>query len=54
VLDNKSLLFLGYSGSGNRTFTDAKKDGEFTILFNAFTGNANILRLFCKTKIVEN
>jgi len=54
VLDNKRLLFLSYSGSGNRTFTDAKKNGEFTVLFNAFTGSANILRLFCKAKIVEN
>jgi len=54
VLDNKRLLFLSYSGSGNRTFTDAKKNGEFTVLFNAFTGKANILRLFCKAKIVEN
>jgi len=52
VLDASSLLFLGYPGSGNRSYRDAAADGEFTLLFNAFGGAPKILRLFCKAEIV--
>jgi hypothetical protein len=27
--------------------------GEFTLVFNAFEGNANIVRLFCKAEPIE-
>jgi len=53
VLDNSTLVFMSYPGSGNRTYTDAKNDGEFTLVFNAYEGKAKILRLFCKAHIVE-
>ena len=54
ILDENSLVFLNYPGSGNRTYRDAKNSGEFTLVFNAFDGNAKILRLFCKAKIVDS
>lgn len=54
VLDNNSLAFLNYPGSGNRTYSDATKNGEFTLVFNAFEGAAKILRLFCKAEITED
>ena len=54
VLDNSTLAFMNYPGSGNRTYRDAIDDGEFTLVFNAFEGDAKILRLFCKATIVEN
>ncbi|WP_415396982.1 hypothetical protein [Sulfurimonas sp. CS5] len=53
VLNNSTLVFMSYPGSGNRTYRDAVNDGEFTLVFNAFEGNAKILRLFCKAKIVD-
>lgn len=53
VLDNSTLVFMNYPGSGNRTYTDAKNDGEFTLVFNAFEGKANITRIFCKATIVD-
>lgn len=53
VLDSSSLVFLNYPGSGNRTHSDAVADGEFTIVFNSFEGDAKILRLFCKAKAIE-
>ncbi|NOR58542.1 MAG: pyridoxamine 5'-phosphate oxidase family protein [Sulfurimonas sp.] len=53
VLDNSQLVFMNYPGSGNRTYTDAKNGGEFTLVFNAYEGKAKILRLFCKADIVE-
>ena len=53
IIDNATLLYLGYTGSGNRTYADAVAGGEFTILFNSFDGKPMILRLFCKATIVE-
>lgn len=53
VLNNSSLLFINYPGSGNRTFRDAANDGEFTLVFNAFEGDAKILRLFCKADTID-
>lgn len=53
VLDAHTLVFMSYPGSGNRTHADAANNGEFTIVFNAFGGEANILRIFCKAKIID-
>lgn len=54
VLNKSQLLFMNYPGSGNRTHRDALNDGEFTLVFNAFEGDAKILRLFCKATIVNS
>jgi len=53
VLNKSQLLFMNYPGSGNRTYRDAVNDGEFTLVFNAFEGDAKILRLFCKATIIK-
>ena len=53
VLDKLTLLYLDFPGSGNRTYRDAMAGGEFTLVFNAFEGDANILRVFCKAKPIE-
>lgn len=53
VLNDNSVVFLDYPGSGNRTYTDAMHKGEFTLLFNAYEGKAMILRLFSHAEIVE-
>ena len=53
VLDKHTLIYLDFPGSGNRTYRDAMADGEFTLVFNAFEGNANILRVFCKAEPIE-
>jgi len=53
VLNNSTLVFMNYPGSGNRTYRDAVNDGEFTLLFNAYDGDAKILRLFCKATIIK-
>ena len=53
VLDDTTVLFMSYPGSGNRTYRDAVNNGEFTLVFNAFEGKPKILRLFCKAEIVE-
>jgi hypothetical protein len=50
VLDSQRILYLDYPGSGNRTYRDAVANGEFTLMFNAFEGKANITKLFCKAE----
>ena len=53
VIDEKTLIFLDYPGSGNRTARDISAGGEVTVVFNAFSGPAQIVRLFCKGDLVE-
>ena len=53
VLDEETLIFMSYPGSGNRTHRDAKNGGKFTLVFNAFEGKAKILRIFCDVEIVD-
>lgn len=53
IMDNKTLLYLDYPGSGNRTYRDCKNNGEFTLLFHSFGEVAGILRIFCTASVVE-
>ncbi len=54
VVNESQLIFMNYPGSGNRTHRDALANGEFTLVFNAFEGDAKILRLFCKADIINS
>ena len=54
VLNATTLLFMHYPGSGNRTYRDVNAQGEVTLVFNAFDGEAKILRLFCKAEIIDS
>ena len=53
VINNQTLAFANLPGSGNRTHRDSVENGEFTLVFNAFEGNPKILRLFCKSEIID-
>ncbi len=53
VLDKETLVYLDYPGSGNRTYRDTLNNGEFTLLFNAYEGDAMILRAFCKSRVID-
>jgi len=53
VINATTLLFMHYPGSGNRTYRDVEAGGEVTLVFNAFVGDAKILRLFCKAEIIN-
>ena len=54
VLDNKTLIFLNYPGSGNRSYHDALANGEFTVLFNSYEKKPMILRAFCKAQVIKD
>lgn len=53
VINESRIIFLDYPGSGNRTARDIGVDGEVTVVFNAFSGPAQIVRLFCKGELIE-
>jgi len=53
VIDEKTMIFLDYPGSGNRTARDIDAGGEVTVVFNAYSGPAQIIRLFCKGELIE-
>ena len=53
VLDEETMIFVDFPGSGNRTARDIRAGGEVTVVFNAYSGAAQIVRLFCKGELIE-
>jgi len=53
ILDEETILYLDFPGSGNRTYRDVMAGGEFTLMFNAYEGKANITKLFCKAEVIS-
>ena len=51
VLDEKRVLWLNLTGSGNETATHLMNDGRMTLMFCAFEGPPMILRLYGRAKI---
>ncbi|MBL4788931.1 MAG: pyridoxamine 5'-phosphate oxidase family protein [Kordiimonadaceae bacterium] len=45
--------YLDVTGSGNETSTHIKHDGRLTIMFNSFTRNALIYRLYGKGRVIR-
>lgn len=52
IINENEILWLNYFGSGNETASHLLEDERMTIMFCAFEGNANILRLYCKAKAI--
>jgi Pyridoxamine 5'-phosphate oxidase len=53
IIDENKILWLNYFGSGNETAAHLLEDDRMTIMFCAFEGEANILRLYCKAKTIQ-
>jgi predicted pyridoxine 5'-phosphate oxidase superfamily flavin-nucleotide-binding protein len=53
VLGPNLCGYLDVTGSGNETSAHLKNDGRITIMFNSFTRNALILRLYGKGRVVR-
>ena len=53
IVDNNKILWLNYFGSGNETATHLLEDNRMTIMFCAFEGDANILRLYCTARAIQ-
>ncbi len=53
VIDEKRVLWLNLTGSGNETAAHLHADGRITIMFCAFEGAPMILRLYGKGKVIN-
>ncbi len=53
VLDDMTVAYLDMGGSGIETLAHVKDNGRITIMFCAFEGKANILRLYGKASAVS-
>ncbi len=52
VLDEKTVVYLDQTGSGNETAAHVRGDGRLTIMFCAFEGAPNILRLYGRGRVL--
>ena len=53
VLDDMTVAYLDMGGSGIETLAHAKDNGRITLMFCAFEGKANILRLYGRAEAVS-
>jgi len=53
IKDNNTILWLNYFGSGNETAAHLLEDNRMTIMFCAFEGKPNILRLYCTARAIQ-
>ncbi len=53
IFSPKLCGYLDLTGSGNETSAHIKNDGRITLMFNSFTRNALILRIYGKGRVVR-
>lgn len=53
VLDESTVAYLDYTGSGAETIAHLRDDGRITLMFNAFEGPPRIVRLQGHGRIVR-
>jgi hypothetical protein len=52
VIDERSLVYLDLTGSGNETAAHLKADGRLTLMVCAFDGPPQILRLYGRGRVL--
>ena len=53
VIDERTVAYLDRTGSGNETAAHLKADGRLTIMFCAFDGPPNIMRLYGRGEVLH-
>jgi len=53
IIDNNTILWLNYFGSGNESAAHLLEDNRMTIMFCAFKRKPNILRLYCTARAIQ-
>ena len=53
IIDERTVAYLDRTGSGNETAAHVKADGRLTIMFCAFDGPPNILRLYGRGEVLR-
>ncbi len=52
VLGPRKVAYLDLTGSGNETAAHVAENGRLTVMFCAFSGRPQILRLYCRGSVV--
>jgi hypothetical protein len=53
VIDEKKVMWLNLTGSGNETAAHLQVDGRITVMFCSFEGAPMILRLYGKGRVIH-
>ena len=53
VINNKRILWLNVTGSGNETSAHVQQNPRMTVMFTAFQGNPLTLRLYGKARVIH-
>ena len=53
IIDNNTIYWLNYFGSGNESAAHLLEDDRMTMMFCAFEGDALILRLYCRVEVIQ-
>ncbi len=53
ILDERTVAYLDFTGSGVETIAHLKENGRIVIMFCAFNGPANIVRFHGKGEVIE-
>lgn len=53
VLDNKTVVYADYPGSGNETATHLQQNGKLTIMFTSFDKTPMVLRLYGRGEAIS-
>lgn len=53
IVDNTTIYWLNYYGSGNETAAHLLEDNRMTLMFCAFEGKPLILRLYCTATVIQ-
>jgi hypothetical protein len=54
IIDDKTVVWLNLTGSGNETAAHVIDDNRMTIMMNAFEGNPMILRLYGTAEVIHH
>ncbi|MDH5639540.1 MAG: pyridoxamine 5'-phosphate oxidase family protein, partial [Nitrospinota bacterium] len=53
VIDEKTVVYADYHGSGNKTAEHLMAGGKATLMFTSFGEEPLILRFFCRGRVVD-
>ena len=54
VINNRQIMWLNLTGSGNETAAHVQNNSRMTIMFNAFVGTPLILRLYGSAQVIHH
>jgi hypothetical protein len=54
ILDDKTVIWLNYTGSGNETSAHVQENGRMTIMFNSFDKAPMIMKLYGQAEVFHD